>query len=154
MKEFNFSTWILYKSAALFLVLLAIGLIYFIVFYGELYEVLSFIKRPDVMMFESQSLVAVGTIPALIYLFFFSLRIIFSKGLLAPRKKSAIGDFFLAFSTVIFVISFIAMCIAPFVLFASSYTHCDEKVLKRYYVINPQLCKTIIPRYWLSYDGK
>lgn len=154
MKEYTLSTWLLYKIAALFLVSLSVGFIYFVIYLGSLYEVLSLIRRPNIMMFERQSVALIGGIPMCIYLFFFSLRALFTKGLVPPKKQTTVGFCFMLFSLAVFVISYIAMWIIPFVLMASPYTPCHEKILHRYYVIDPQLCKTITPQYWPSYNDK
>lgn len=142
--------WILYKLAAIALILVAAGIIYSVIFLGALYEVRSLIRQGDIILFERGSLAIVGGVPIFIYLFFFSLRTLFSKGLLAPRKQTRIGFVFMIFSIIIFVISYIAMWIVPFAMMASPYTHCHQEKLSGYYVLDPQRCETITPQYWPS----
>jgi fatty acid desaturase len=154
MREYTWSKWFFYKLLTVFLICVFLGLIYFVINFGELYQVLSLLRHRDIIIFNRGSLAAVGGIPILVYILFFSLRTLFSKGLLAPKKPTALGKVWMYLSVAVFAFSYIAMWIIPFVLMASPYTRCHEEKLSAYYVIDPQLCKTITPKYWQSYDDK
>jgi len=62
--------WILYKLAAIALILVAAGIIYSVIFLGALYEVRSLIRQGVIILFERGSLAIVGGVPIFIYLFF------------------------------------------------------------------------------------
>ncbi|WP_167457979.1 hypothetical protein [Rahnella woolbedingensis] len=154
MKEYTLLKWVVYKLLTVFLVFVFLGLLYFVINFGELYQVLSLLRHKDIIVFDRGSIAAVGGIPMLIYILFFSLRTLFSKGLVAPKKQTVPGKVLMVFSILIFALSYIAMLIIPFVLMTSPYTRCHEEKLSAYYVLDPQLCTTITPEYWQSYDDK
>ncbi|WP_192938060.1 hypothetical protein [Rahnella sikkimica] len=79
----------------------------------------------------------------------------FSKKGIGPLKTStALGHVWGTLSMVSICKGLIASFVIPFVLLASPYTNCREGKLSAYYVLDPQLCKTITPEYWQSYDDK
>lgn len=71
MKEYILSKWVFYKLLAVLLVIISLGFIYFVINFGELYQVLSLLRHKDIIIFERGSLAAVGGIPILIYMLFF-----------------------------------------------------------------------------------
>ena len=151
MVKYNVKGWVLYKSCLLLLALLSAGFVISVIFGDEVYQIRSFFRQSDIIKFERQSVVIVGGIPLFIYGFFFSLRGLFSKGFIPPKKQTVIGFIFLIFSIITVVISYIVMWIFYFLLLSSSYTHCPQENLKRYYVIDPQRCVTIIPNFSQSF---
>ena len=79
MKGYTLLKWVFYKLLAVLLVIISLGFIYFVINFGELYQVISLLRYKDIIIFERGSLAAVGGIPILIYMLFFSLRTLFFK---------------------------------------------------------------------------
>lgn len=150
MKESNLQQWLLFKGGAVFLMVFSMGYIYFTMIYMEVFDTYSLIRLGDVIEYNGKVIICVSGIPIIVLVFFFSLRILLKKGVRPLNKPTALGRVWGVFSMASISLGFIASLIIPFILMASPYTPCNEDGLRGYYVINPDLCKTIVPDHWLK----
>ncbi len=107
-KEYTTLQWLLHKGALVFLLVTFSYLVYDIVYGGILYEVQSLINHGDIIHTHRQSIAALSSVPILIYVIFFSISTLFKKGITPTRKLSRLEFFWTAFSTVLFILGFIA----------------------------------------------
>jgi ABC-type Na+ efflux pump permease subunit len=141
--------WIMFKAAAVFIMSISVGSIYVICFYIEMVNVKSLIIQGDIIEFSGKVIICMGGIPMFIWMLFFAFRILINKGSGTIKTKTLIGSVWGGVSIFSFVAGFISALIIPFILIASSYTSCNIGKYSSYYVINPELCKTIVPDQWV-----
>ncbi|MBU9847053.1 DUF1240 domain-containing protein [Rahnella ecdela] len=142
--------WLVFKGGVILLMAFSLGYIYVVFFYMEMVNVKSLIIHGDVIEFSGKVLICMGGIPAIVWTFFCSLKMLFKKGIQPFKKYTAIGYIWMIISVASFLLGFIAAFVIPFILMASPYTSCNVGKYSSYYVINPDLCKTIVPDQWVK----
>ncbi|RJT46797.1 DUF1240 domain-containing protein [Rahnella woolbedingensis] len=141
--------WLIFKAAAIFIMAISVGFIYAVYFYMEMVNVKSLIIQGDIIEFSGKVIICMGGIPMFIWMFFFAFRILIKKGPGTIKTKTFIGSVWGGISIVAFFAGFIAAFVIPFILMVSPYTSCNIGKYSSYYVINPELCKTIVPDQWV-----
>ena len=145
MNNTNLKQWLLFKGGAIFVMGFSVIYIYFTIFYMGEYNTYSLIKLGDVIEYNGKVIICASGIPIVILVFFFSLRLLLKKGVGPLKKSSSLGRIWGGVSLISISIGLIASFIIPFILMASPYTSCNIGKSSSYYVINPDLCKTIVP---------
>jgi len=140
--------WLLYRSAAVLLILMMYALLYFILFSVPMYDLLSLLLHDDIIVYHAKAAACVGAIPFCIYLIFVALRVLFTKGVKPPTKQTSMGNVCGILSVIIFFLSFIIALLVSIGLMFSPYNRCPQEKLDNYYVTDLELCKTIDPRNW------
>lgn len=152
MKENTISQWLVYKGAALLLFIIFSYAIYDVIYGGSLREIQSLINHGDIIHLYRQSIACVSGIPICIYFVFFSLRVLFQKGITPSRKQSYIGLAWGIFSIVAVFFGVVGTFLIPIGLMFSPYNHCPQERLSAYYVTDIELCKTMVPKSWSTQD--
>lgn len=142
--------WLVFKGGVILLMAFSLGYIYMVCFYMAMVNIKSLIIQGDTIEFSGKIIICMGGIPAFVWIFFCSLKKLFKKGIQPFKKYTAIGYIWMIISVVSFVLGFIAAFVIPFILMASPYTSCNMGKYSSYYVINPELCKTIVPDQWVK----
>lgn len=124
----------------------SVAYIFFI--YTHMQMLKSLIIRSEVIEYSGKVIICMGGTPMLIWMFFLALRMLLKKGVGKIETKTVIGTVWGIFSVGAFLVGIIASFIIPFILMASPYTSCNVGKYSSYYVINPDLCKTIVPDHW------
>ncbi|QLK60565.1 DUF1240 domain-containing protein [Enterobacteriaceae bacterium Kacie_13] len=142
--------WLVFKGGVILLMAFSLGYIHVVFFYMEMVNVKSLIIQGDIIEFSGKIIICMGGIPAFVWTFFCSLKMLFKKGIQPFKKYTAIGYIWMIISVVSFLLGFIAAFVIPIILMASPYTSCNIGKYSSYYVINPELCKTIVPDQWMK----
>lgn len=150
MEKSNIKKWILFKGASFLSIAVSLGYIYSVALLMIVFNTKSLVMRGDIIEYSGKIIICIGGIPIFIWLFFFSLKMLFKRGIEPFKKYTAIGYIWMVVSVGFFILSFVASFIIPFILMASPYTSCNIGKYSNYYVINPELCKTIIPDQWMK----
>jgi hypothetical protein len=150
MNYTHFKQWLLLKGGAVFVMAFSVVYIYFTVDYMGEYNTYSLIKRGDVIEYNGKVIICASGIPIVILVFFFSLRLLLKKGAGPLKRFTTLGLVWGGVSMLSITIGLIASFIIPFILMASPYTSCNMGKYSSYYVINPELCKTIVPDQWVN----
>lgn len=145
MEKSNAKKWILFKGASFLSIVLSLGYIYSVVLLMDIFNTKTLIIQGDTIEYSGKIIICIGGIPLFIWLFFFSLKMLFKKGIQPFKRYTTIGYIWMVLSVGCFILGFIASFIIPFILMASPYTSCNIGKYSSYYVINPDLCKTIVP---------
>jgi hypothetical protein len=150
MEENNIKKWILFKGASILSIALSLGYIYSVVLLMDIYDTKSLIMQGDIIEYNGKVIIGVGCIPIFIWLLFCSLKMLFKKGIEPFKKYTTIGYIWMVISVGCFILGFVASFIIPLILMASPYTSCNMGKYSSYYVINPDLCKTIVTDQWVK----
>ncbi|MBF7994894.1 DUF1240 domain-containing protein [Rahnella laticis] len=145
MKDNDLQKLVLYKISAFLMMAICVVTIYVISIYVDLFGVCSLFLRGDIIQYNGKVIISIGGVPLFIWMFFFSLRILLRKGMKPLKKATVIGNIWLGFSIASCCLGFVMSFIIPFILMFSSYTSCNTDKLGSYYVIHPDLCRTIVP---------
>lgn len=145
MKDNELRKFIIYKLSAAFMMVLSVVLICVVIKFTDMFNTSSIFYRGDIIQYNGKVIICVGGIPLFIWFFFFSLRILLHNGMKPLKKSTLIGSLWAGFSIACCCLGFVISFIIPFILMFSSYTSCNEDKLGSYYVIHPDLCKTIVP---------
>lgn len=145
MNDNDLQKLVLYKISAFLMMAICVITIYVISLYVDLFGVCSLFLRGDIIQYNGKVIISIGGVPLFIWMFFFSLRILLRKEMKPLKKATLIGSIWLGISIASCCLGFIMSFIIPFILIFSSYTSCNEEKLGSYYVIHPDLCKTIVP---------
>lgn len=142
--------WLIFKGGAAFLVAFSVCYIYQVYSFAQELHLESLITQADIIKYNGKVIICIGGIPLFIWMFFISVQLLLKKSAGPITKQTVIGDMWGMFSLVSFFGSVIVSLIIPFVLIMSSYTSCSHVKFGLYYVVNPELCKTIVPPAWFK----
>lgn len=140
--------WLLYRGAAVLLIIIAYALLYFIFFSVPMYDLQSLLLHDEIIVYHAKAVACVGAIPLCIYLIFVALRVLFTKGVKPPTKQTSMGKICGSLSVIAFFLSLIIAFLVFIGLLFSPYSSCPQEKLGNYYVTDLELCKTIDPRNW------
>ncbi|RJT22366.1 DUF1240 domain-containing protein [Buttiauxella izardii] len=140
--------WLLYRGAAVIMILLMFTLLYFILFSVPLYDLRSLLLHDKIIIYHAKAVACVGAIPLCIYLIFVALRVLFTKGIKPPTKQTSIGKVCSGFSVIATFLSLIIAFLIPIGLMFTPYHNCPQEKLGAYYVTDLELCENIDPRNW------
>ena len=148
MDKKNIQQWLAFKGGAIILMTVCVYYIYGVNNLIETFNTKSLFILADTIEYSGKIIICISGIPFFIWVFFFSLKVLFKKGIQPFKKYSAIGYIWMIISVASFVLGVIASFVIPFILMASPYTSCNVGKYSNYYVINPVLCKDIDPDEW------
>lgn len=132
------------KLRILLVILMLFALTYYVIKSVALRSFISIIHHGDIIFYYPMSMACMGAIPFVLYAITLLFRCLFLEKIKPIIEKTFIGKMALPASAVIFFLSLIISYLVPFWLMFSNYEPCHEKPLEYYYVINTELCKTII----------
>ncbi|MBU9847051.1 DUF1240 domain-containing protein [Rahnella ecdela] len=142
--------WLIFKGGSIILMAVSLCYVYGVNDLVETFNTKSLIVLGDAIEYSGKVIICIGGIPMFIWVFFFALKMLFKKGIEPFKKYTTIGYIWMVISVVSFVLGFIASFVIPFILMVSPYTSCNVGKYSSYYVINPDLCKTIVPDQWMK----
>ena len=137
--------WLLFKVGAVLVMVFSVIYIYFTVSYMKAYNFYSLITLGDVIEYNGKIIICASGIPIIVLVFFFSLRLLLKKGVDPLKTSTSLGLIWGGLSMISICIGLISSFIIPFILMVSPYTSCNIGKYSSYYVIKPELCKTITP---------
>jgi hypothetical protein len=150
MEKINIKKWILFKGASILSIAVSMGYIYSVALLVIVFNTKSLVMQGDIIEYSGKIIICIGGIPIFIWLFFFSLKMLFKRGIEPFKKYTATGYVWMVVSVGFLILSFVASFIIPFILMASPYTSCNIGKYSNYYVINRELCKNIVPDQWIK----
>lgn len=140
--------WLIFKGGAIILIAASLCYIYGVNDLMETFNTKSLFILSDIIEYSGKVIICASGIPLFIWVLFFALKMLFKKGIEPFKKYTAIGYIWMVISVLSLILGFITSFIIPFILMASSYTSCNIGKYSNYYVITPDLCKTIDPDEW------
>ncbi|MCS3604876.1 MULTISPECIES: DUF1240 domain-containing protein [Buttiauxella] len=140
--------WLLYRGAAVVLILIMYALLYFILYSVPMYDLRSLLLHNEIIVYHAKAVACVGAIPLCIYSIFVALRVFFTKGVKPPTTQTSIGKVCSGVCVIVTFLSFIIAFLIPIGLAFSPYSNCPQEKLGNYYVTDLELCKNIEPRNW------
>ncbi|MGK7244533.1 DUF1240 domain-containing protein [Buttiauxella agrestis] len=140
--------WLLYRGAAVVLILIMYALLCFILYSVPMYNLQSLLIHDEIIVYHAKAVACVGAIPLCIYSIFVALRVFFTKGVKPPTTQTSIGKVCSGVCVIVTFLSFIIAFLIPIGLAFSPYSSCPQEKLGNYYVTDLELCKTIEHRNW------
>ena len=147
MEMNDFRKLVIYKLSAFLMMAICVGFIYDVTTLMDSAGTYTLFFLGDIIQYNGKVLICACSIPLFIWLFFFSMRILLHKGMKPLKKATVIGNIWLGISIASCCLGFVMSFIIPFILMFSSYTSCNTDKLGSYYVIHPDLCRTIVPHH-------
>lgn len=148
MNKHTILQWVMYKCAAIFLIVVFFTLLYFTIFSIPMHDLHSLYIHDEIIVYHGKVIACIGGIPLYIYFIFLSLRVLLSKGVTTPKNRTFIGTVWGTLSLATCILGFIATFIIPISLRFSSYSQCHQEKLNEYYVTDQKICEKIIPKRW------
>lgn len=140
--------WLLYRGAAVIMILLMFTLLYFILFSVPMYDLRSLLLHNEIIVYHAKAVACVGAIPLCIYSIFVALRVFFTKGVKPPTTQTSIGKVCSGVCVIVTFLSFIIAFLIPIGLAFSPYHNCPQEKLGAFYVTDLKLCKNIDYKNW------
>ncbi|MBF7978876.1 DUF1240 domain-containing protein [Rahnella laticis] len=140
----NLWQFIIFKLSAICMIAFCVGLIYLCTVFMDVEDTYSLISLGDIIQYNGKTIICIGGVPLLIWVFFFSLKTLLHKGIKPLKKATVIGNIWLGISIASCCLGFVMSFIIPFIFMFSSYTSCNTDTYSNYYVIHPDLCKAIV----------
>ena len=148
MKKNTTLSWkmfIIKKIASIFIMGVFSLFILFNIKSVPLRSVISLINRREIIFNYGMSIACFGGLPFALYIIGFTLRTLFQKRTITSERPTLAGSIFLFFSIAIFGIFIIASYLVPLWLIFSGYHPCQGASLHGYFVLDLDLCKSIVP---------
>ncbi|WP_034492154.1 hypothetical protein [Buttiauxella agrestis] len=141
--------WLLYKGAAIILILIMSAIVYCILFIDDTIDQLwSLYLHGDIISYNAKGIAGAAGLPIYIYSICAGIRVLFSKGVMPPTKQTAIGVIFMPFFVITTIPGFIIAFLIPIGLMFTPYHNCPQEKLGAFYVTDLKLCKNIDYKNW------